>query len=325
MKITLTLVVCLTLIFGLLSWYLIERRKQALEEELFAKGRMAALVGAQIFSRYLEEIVEGGNLTQEGIFDENYQLITKGPLSGAGIPKYHTAYDRYFDAHIQEIEDTFLSDAMVVYAVLVDRNGYLPTHNRRYSKPLTGDPDIDRVGNRTKRIFNDPVGLAAARYRGGGADPVLKQIYPRDTGVRMWDLSAPVFVKGKHWGAFRIGFSMNETEVSVQHLRQTIHFASFGALVACALLVMVLVSRYTRPLKDLTRSVQAIADGHYQEKISLQSSDEIGVLVEAFNQMSETLEQTTVSRDFYDNLVQSMHDLLIVVDPGGTVVSINRA
>ncbi len=324
LKITLTLVVCLALIFGVLSWYLIESRKQALEQELFARGRLMAMTGAQTFSQFLEETVVGGHLTLKEIFDEDYQLITDGPLSGAKIPKYHTKYDQYFDKHIQAIEDTFLADSMVVFAVLVDRNGYLPTHNRVYSKPLVGDPDADRVGNRTKRIFNDPVGLAAARFK-GGEDPVLKQVYPRDTGVLMWDLSAPVFIKGKHWGGFRIGFSMKEAYATIHHLRNTIIYASLGSLLICALLIPFLVSRYTRPLQLLTRSVQAIASGRRTEAIDLQSSDEVGVLVDAFNQMREALEQTTVSRDYYDMLVQSMHDLLIVSDPFGAVVSVNRA
>ena len=68
-------------------------------------------------------------------------------------------------------------DGSVVFAVLVDRNGYLPTHNTRYSQPLTGDPEKDRVNNRTKQIFADPVGLAAARYDGSDGGQVLRQEY----------------------------------------------------------------------------------------------------------------------------------------------------
>lgn len=325
LKMTLTLVTCLAVILGLLSLYVIDSRQQAIEQELIAKGRMAALVGAQTFSQFLEETVVDGHLTEAEIFDENYQLITTGPLSGAKIPKYHTLYDRYLDSRIRTIEDAFLTDNMVVFAVLVDRNGYLPTHNSVYSKPLTGDPEQDRVGNRTKRLFNDPVGLAAGRFQGGADEPVLKQIYPRDTGVLMWDLTAPVFVKGRHWGGFRIGFSMEKTEASIGNLRQTVVFASLGALIVCALVIMFSVGKYTRPLQELTGAVQAVASGRRKEKIDLQSSDEIGVLVAAFNQMSDTLEQTTVSRDFYDMLVRSMHDLLIVTDKQGRIVSVNQA
>ena len=98
-----------------------------------------------------------------------------------------------------------MSDENIVFAVLVDVNGYLPTHNTPYSKPLSGDGDLDRVGNRTKRIFDHDVGIKAARNQKG----LLTQPYERDTGEKMLDISAPVYVKGKHWGAFRIGYQMD--------------------------------------------------------------------------------------------------------------------
>ncbi len=90
----------------------------------------------------------------------------------------------------------------IAFVVAVDRNGYLPTHNSRYSQPLTGDRQKDLVNNRTKRIFNDKTGLAAAR----NTQPYLLQRYFRDTGEVMYDLSVPIFIKDRHWGAIRFGY-----------------------------------------------------------------------------------------------------------------------
>ena len=53
-------------------------------------------------------------------------------------------------------------------------------------------------------MFNNPVELAAARNTSG----VLVQVYYRDTGEKLWDISAPVFVNERHWGAFRVGYIM---------------------------------------------------------------------------------------------------------------------
>ena len=40
--------------------------------------------------------------------------------------------------------------------------------------------------------------------------PFLLQTYRRDMGggnfVLMKDLSSPIFIRGRHWGAFRMGF-----------------------------------------------------------------------------------------------------------------------
>jgi hypothetical protein len=175
-----------------------------MEEELQTKGKSEAMGGARIIEQILADGLDRGRLSLEDLFDEKYQ-----PIPGTDPQKYHTRYDAWLDETIQSMEDEYLEkNDQVVFAVLVDRNGYLPTHNTRYSRPLTGNPETDRLGNRSKRIFNDPVGLAAARNR----QELLMQVYFRDTGEKMWDISAPVYVKGRHWGAFRIGYSMERTD-----------------------------------------------------------------------------------------------------------------
>jgi methyl-accepting chemotaxis protein-like sensor len=178
---------------------LAEQLKVLMEEEIESKGKSAAATGAKVMAQILSEALVSGRLTLAEIFDENYI-----PIPGTDPPKFHTGYDAYCDERIQDIEDGYLKDGQVVYAVLADRNGYVPTHHRKNSLPLTGDREKDRVGNRTKRMFNNPVELAAARNTSG----VLVQVYYRDTGEKLWDISAPVFVNERHWGAFRVGYIM---------------------------------------------------------------------------------------------------------------------
>ena len=65
----------------------------------------------------------------------------------------------------------------------INPNGYVPTHNLRFSQPLTGDAARDLVGNRSKRRFGDRVG----RSVGAHTDPYRLQVYRRDTGQIMFD------------------------------------------------------------------------------------------------------------------------------------------
>ncbi len=130
------------------------------------------------------------------------------PIQNTDPPKFSTSYDTLSDRDILPIEEAILARApTIIYTVMVDKNGYLPTHNKRYSMPLTGNLANDLVNNRTKRIFNDRTGLAAAQ----NSAPFLIQNYQRDTGETMADLSVPIFVQGKHWGAIRIGYRRAET------------------------------------------------------------------------------------------------------------------
>ncbi len=290
MKISISLIVVLTVIMGLFTYVFVEKRGEVLKETMLTKARTIALVGASSMASILEDAIDSGRFTRAQIFDADYHNITEGPLAGTTPPKYHTAYDEFLDQRIQKIQDTVLAeDSMVVFAVLVDRNGYLPTHNSIYSQPLTGDPSKDQNWNRTKRIFDDQTGLAAARYSGSDGNKVLRQIYPRDTGETMWDISAPVYVKGEHWGGFRVGFSIQQIEDAIAELRRTVVVSMLMLLAAASLTIYVVVLRVTRPLKRLTEVADTIAGGQLDETIEIESSDEIGQLAQAFNKMTQVI------------------------------------
>lgn len=146
----------------------------------------------------LKKLITGNKLTLAQLFDTFYI-----PIPNTDPQKYHTQYDRYTDESIRIILDKYLAqDDRIKFVVAVDRNGYLPTHNSKYSKPLTGNGDYDTKNNRTKRMFNDRTGLAAARNE----KPFLLQSYSRDTGEVMMDLSVPIHIEGKHWGSIRFGY-----------------------------------------------------------------------------------------------------------------------
>jgi methyl-accepting chemotaxis protein len=174
------------------------------EREMLALGNDFARRTTETIEKWLA----AKELPPEKLFSFLYY-----PIPNTDPPKFNTDYDRLADREgpggfvdIQE-QAYNRSPNVIVYTVTVDKNGYLPTHNRRYSMPLTGNLASDLVNNRTKRIFNDKTGLAAAQ----NSAPFLIQIYQRDTGETMADLSVPITVQGKHWGAIRIGYRRVET------------------------------------------------------------------------------------------------------------------
>jgi methyl-accepting chemotaxis protein len=172
------------------------------ESEVLTPQEQEMLAFATDFSRRcsasLERWIATKETTQEKLFSSVYYPVPK-----TDPPKFTTEWDRLADRDIQAIEEAVLAKSPVlVYAVMVDKHGYLPTHNVRYSQPLTGNLANDLVNNRTKRIFNDRTGIAAARSKA----PYFIQRYQRDTGEVMADLSVPVMVRGEHWGAVRLGY-----------------------------------------------------------------------------------------------------------------------
>jgi len=162
--------------------------------------RMIAAAAAQQIGRMFDEAIAAGRITREALFDRHYQ-----PLPNTSPPKHTTQFDAFTDRVLPEIQEAIL-DAMpqLAYAGAVDDNGYFPTHNKKFSKPLTGDYDVDLVNNRTKRIFTDRTGKRC----GSNTKAFLLQTYKRDTGEVMHDLSVPIYVSGKHWGGFRYRLSL---------------------------------------------------------------------------------------------------------------------
>ncbi|RBP85604.1 methyl-accepting chemotaxis protein [Marinomonas rhizomae] len=164
----------------------------------FSELLMAAKAAAQSISQLFEESIQKGELTEQAIFATDYK-----PINNTNPQKYSTSYDTFSDRAFPTIQESILEKyEQVMFAGAVDINGYFPTHNKKFSQPLTGDYEKDLVNNRSKRIFNDATGSRC----GAHIESFLLQTYKRDTGEILHDLSVPIFVNGKHWGGFRMGF-----------------------------------------------------------------------------------------------------------------------
>jgi methyl-accepting chemotaxis protein len=149
-------------------------------------------------SKAFSDAVDRGQITLDDLFDEGYV-----PIPNTKPQKFHTKFDAMCDKLLPPIQEPVLDgNGEVTYTIACDRRGYVPTHNNRFCQPLTGDEKKDFVSNRTKRVFGDPVGKRCGDHE----LPFLLQTYRRDTGEIMHDISAPVHVKGRHWGGVRIGY-----------------------------------------------------------------------------------------------------------------------
>ena len=163
-----------------------------------AKVKISALEYRDELAKRIEGLLKSGKLSTDQVFDTFYI-----PIPNTYPQKFHTQYDRVFDEALQKVLDGYLArEPRYIYVILADANGYVPTHNSKFAQPLTGNKDYDAKNNRTKLLFNDRTGLAAAHSKASS----LLQEYQRDTGEIIQDLSVPLFIRDRHWGCLRIGF-----------------------------------------------------------------------------------------------------------------------
>jgi hypothetical protein len=132
----------------------------------------------------MEDAVASGRITRDALFSRQYT-----PIPGVEPPKFHTPFDALCDELLPPLQEPLLAlHDWIVFAICANPNGYVPTHNLRFSQPLTGDAARDLVGNRSKRRFGDRVG----RSVGAHTDPYRLQVYRRDTGQIMLTVGAGV-------------------------------------------------------------------------------------------------------------------------------------
>jgi methyl-accepting chemotaxis protein len=161
----------------------------------------AVVETARRISAEFEAAIKRGEVTESRLFDENYREIR-----GTNPKQYLTDYVEYTDRVLPPIQDPVRKlDPRIVFCVAWARGGYLPTHNPEYSQPQGPDPEWNAANCRNRRLFDD----RAVQKVAANTKAFLVQTYRRNMGggrfVLMKDLSAPIFVHGRHWGAFRMG------------------------------------------------------------------------------------------------------------------------
>jgi methyl-accepting chemotaxis protein len=163
-----------------------------------------AIGAANRIARLFEDAVAQRQISLDDLFDNNYV-----PIPGTDPLQHRTRFLPFTETVLPGIQEPLLaSDKRMVFCAAVDRNGYLPVHNKIYSKPQrSGDVLWNTANSRNRRIFDDRAGLSAGRV----VRPYIIQNYPRDMGdrvVMMWEIGAPIRVFGKQWGGFRTAYTL---------------------------------------------------------------------------------------------------------------------
>jgi methyl-accepting chemotaxis protein len=153
----------------------------------------------------IEGLVARGALDPETVFDTRYRA-----LPGTDPQQFETAYTALFEEILPAIIEPPLSqDDRLTFCLAIDRNGYIPVHNRAFSQAQRPDDPVWNAAHcRNKRIFDDRAGITAAR----STRDFVVQAYARDMGggkvVMMREVDAPIRVFGRHWGGLRMAYRL---------------------------------------------------------------------------------------------------------------------
>ena len=103
--------------------------------------------------------------------------------------------------------------------------------------------------------------------------------------------------------------------------------SSMAAIIPATVLIIIFAGiyfsgRFTKPIESLTEITRKIAGGDFGTRASIKSKNEIGILADNFNRMTDNLME---ARRFPENIIRSMKDSLMVITPMLTIKEANEA
>lgn len=118
----------------------------------------------------------------------------------------------------------------------------------------------------------------------------------------------------------------NETLNGALRKAGQVNFFATGLSILFAFILAVYIYRsFANPLSRLAQTAKKLGEGHLDERIEVNSKDEIGELGEAINSMAAGLQDKTVSKAYLDNIIESIQEALFVTDNNGMLLLANSA
>ena len=126
-------------------------------------------------------------------------------------------------------------------------------------------------------------------------------------------------------GKAHLGISLTGMRAAIGIARRKLIFMTVG-IVVVGIATSILLSMYvTKPIKNLLSATNKVAEGHLNFSVAAETNDEIGDLAQSFNRMTSALQKTTVSKNYVNDILTSMSDILMVVTMDGTIERVNNA
>jgi signal transduction histidine kinase len=129
----------------------------------------------------------------------------------------------------------------------------------------------------------------------------------RVAGTRVGTSAVPIKLGGQTRWVEVLSTPLAEVNADVALVRRQILIAGVIALVAASLIAFWASGAVSRRLRRMRRAAEAVADGHFDQPIPIESADELGQLARSFNEMQRRLARLDSSRK--DFIANASHEL----------------
>lgn len=330
-KLTVYLLIIMIPTLATVGGAIVLRETRTMEEMTLNEAKTVALTAAKAYSQILNRAVDAGDLTMDEILKPHYEPMTFKDAQGQPIvvedARYHTKLSDVLAKYgVGEIQNEIVDRGKVLFASGMKVDGYVPWPNKKQNNPPRGmgteaDKLWDRKNSRQFRMYDESEPRSAAGFRGNPAKGsyTLVQDYFRDTGETAWDVAAPIFVKGEHFGGFRIGVSKDNLRQRSRDLLINIGLA-FGLLVLVTSGLIFFVAWYhTKPLPALSAKIRELSKTTDYELLGAEilppDNTEIGEIADSVNRLRKSLAAAIRRLDEPSGVVQPAPEVNVHTKP----------
>lgn len=107
----------------------------------------------------------------------------------------------------------------------------------------------------------------------------------------------PIYEGGRRIGHVRLILSEDRVAARKRNIALFILAVTLGTILAGVAVSLVLANAFTTPLANLVDAVDAVARGNYDRRVFARSGDEIGVLAQSIDAMTESLREGEENRE----------------------------
>jgi len=193
----------------------------------------------------------------------------------------------------------------ILYIVIVRNNGFTLLHTPgRWEQKDKPDTEFDAA--------QDDAQMGRISFSKHVGQEVFHYLYPLE-------------YSGLQWGKMHIGLSLEHLNKEMQTMYRIMSMLGVLCLLVGMLGAYSFTRRLTRPVFSLLHTTRQIAAGDLSARAEISTNDEIKDLAVSFNEMTDKLKKTTVSRDYVASIILNMNDTLIVTSEEGIIEMINKA
>jgi methyl-accepting chemotaxis protein len=219
----------------------------------------------------VEEIRQSGNL-KDNYYKYGAVATPTGGFVQIGILA-NTVNTILTSVSTQALIDELGKDENIAYGLTIGKDMKVLTHTEK-----------ERIG----KVLDDEGSIAAAK---DGKEYSSTFMY-KDV-ERVYDVLVPLYENKQHIGAVNIGVSMKNVQAAITSVLTSSFLITLISFILGSLLLVLLVSKFINPLKNLVTLANDVSNGDLTKEIKVKSKDEIGLLSISFNEMIVNLRGVT--------------------------------